>query len=272
MSIVITLAAVVLAIGVGLSLVLYLTQGHVLYQPSHSIMMAPDDIGLSYEQVVLHTPDGQALSAWYIPSDPQARTVLFCHGNAGNISHRLDTLMMFNELGLNCLIVDYRGYGQSTGKPTEKGTFVDIKTGWDWLIENKGASPERIILFGRSLGGSVAANVAKDVGPGALVLESTFTSYDDMASNLYPFLPVRWFTKYNYNTLAAVKAVHCPVLVIHSPDDEIVPYKFGQQLFAAANEPKRFAELKGTHNDGFYTNTGLYKKIWRNWLTQLPNE
>jgi fermentation-respiration switch protein FrsA (DUF1100 family) len=176
---------------------------------------------------------------------------------------------MFNELGLNCLIVDYRGYGKSTGKPTEIGTKIDILAGLQWLIGQKGLRPEQIILFGRSLGGSIAATIAKDVNPAGLVIESCFTSFDDIGSHYYPWLPVRLFSRYNYNTLEEVKQVKCPVLVIHSPDDEIVPYKFGQQIFAAANEPKEFEELKGTHNEGFYDNADMYKQIWQNWLEHL---
>lgn len=270
MSVMITLAVMAVSVVVGLSLFLFLFQSRILYQPSHTIYMTPDDVGLKYEQVKLNTPDGQTLSAWYVPAEDTDRTVLFCHGNAGNISHRLATLEMFHKLGLNCLIVDYRGYGQSTGKPTEEGTLIDIMTGWDWLIEQKGTSPEQIILFGRSLGGSIAAIVASDIHPAALVIESAFTSYDDMAAHLYPFLPVRLFTRFDYNTLEAVKEVTCPLLVIHSPDDEIIPCKFGRQLYEAANEPKQFAELAGTHNEGFYENAAIYGHIWQNWLRQLP--
>lgn len=270
MGVLITLGIIAVSVGTGLAVTLFLFQSRLLYQPGHSIMMAPDDIGLPYEEVRLHTPDGQTLSAWYVPSEAGSRTILFCHGNAGNISHRLATLQMFHELGLNCLIVDYRGYGQSSGKPTEEGTLIDIKTSWNWLIENKNISRDQIILFGRSLGGSIAAIVANDVEPVGLVLESTFTSYGDVAAHYYPYLPVRWFTRFEYNTLEAVKAIPCPLLVIHSPDDEIIPYKFGQRIFEAASEPKQFAELKGTHNEGFFDNGGLYKQIWEDWLEQLP--
>jgi fermentation-respiration switch protein FrsA (DUF1100 family) len=268
MSVLITLISIIAAVYIGTGLLLFVMQSRMLYQPSRDHNYSPADIGLNYEVVTLTTPDGQTLSAWYVPAEDAVRTVLFCHGNAGNISHRLDTLKMFHELDLNCLIVDYRGYGQSTGKPTEMGTLIDILTGFQWLVEQKGTKPEQIILFGRSLGGSVAAIVAKDVQPGGVVLESTFTSFDDAGSHYYPWLPVRLFTRFNYNTLEAVKMIHCPLLVIHSSDDEIVPFKFGRQIFEAGNEPKQFAELKGTHNEGFFNNNGLYKRIWNDWLQQ----
>jgi fermentation-respiration switch protein FrsA (DUF1100 family) len=272
MSVVITILSIVAAVYIGLSVLLFLMQSRVLYQPMRGYDYTPSDYGLEYEKVSLHTPDGVTLAGWFVPCRGAKRTVLFCHGNAGNISHRLDTLQMFHELGLNCLIVDYRGYGESTGKPTETGTKIDMLAGFEWLIEEKEVRPEQIILFGRSLGGSIAAMIARDINPAGLVLESTFTSFDDVGSHYYPWLPVRLFSRFDYNTLEAVKQVTCPVLVIHGPEDEIIPYKFGQQIFAAANEPKQFADLKGTHNEGFYENADLYKKIWQDWLKQLPVE
>ena len=269
MSVLITLLSIIVAVYIGLGVFLFLMQSKMLYQPRREYSYKPKDYGLDYEAVDLTTLDGIALKSWFIHSESAEKTILFCHGNAGNISHRLDTLKMFHELGLNCLIVDYRGYGQSTGKPTEKGTIIDIKAGWDWLIEEKGLQPEQIILFGRSLGGSIAAIVAQDVNPGGLVIESAFTSFDDVGSHYYPWLPVRLFSLFNYSTVEAVEQVNCPVLVIHSQNDEIVPYKFGQQIFAAANEPKQFADLKGSHNGGFYSEGELYKQIWGDWLKAL---
>lgn len=269
MSVVITILSIIGAVYIGLSVLLFLMQSKMLYYPTRDYDHQPADYGLAVEAVSLTTPDGVTLACWYVPAEGAEQTVLFCHGNGGNISHRLDTLKMFHELGLSCLTVDYRGYGKSTGKPTEIGTKIDILAGFQWLIEEKGMRPEEIILFGRSLGGSVAATIARDINPAGLVIESCFTSFDDIGSHYYPWLPVRLFSRYNYNTVEAVKQVTCPVLVIHSPDDEIIPYKFGQQIFAAANEPKQFADLKGTHNEGFYDNDALYKQIWQNWLDQL---
>ena len=266
MGVLLIIPSVIAVVYIVLSVLLFLMQSRVLYQPSRSYDYNPTDYGLKHEGLSLTTPDGELLAAWYVPAEGAERTVLFCHGNAGNISNRLDTLEMFHELDLNCLIVDYRGYGKSTGKPTEIGTKIDILAGFQWLVDEKGTSPEQIILFGRSLGGSIAVMIAKDVHPGGLVLESAFTSFDDVGAHYYPWLPVRLFSRFDYNTLEAVSQVTCPVLVIHSPDDEIIPYKFGQQIYDAAPEPKQFAELKGTHNEGICENAGLYKKIWQDWL------
>jgi fermentation-respiration switch protein FrsA (DUF1100 family) len=269
MAVFIAIVSIASAVYIGMGLLLFLMQSKMLYYPTRDYDYQPGDYGWPYESVSLTTPDEVTLACWYVPAEGAELTVLFCHGNAGNISHRLDTMKMFNELGLNCLIIDYRGYGKSTGKPTEKGTILDVMTGFQWLIEEKEVQSDEIILFGRSLGGSIAATVAKDVNPAGLVIESAFTSFDEIGRHYYPWLPVRLFSRFDYNTLEAVKRVNCPLLVIHSPDDEIIPFKFGQQIFAVANEPKIFSELRGTHNEGFYDNAVLYKQIWQDWLNRL---
>ncbi|MBL7215148.1 MAG: alpha/beta hydrolase [Phycisphaerae bacterium] len=271
MAILWVIVGMALAVYIGLGLMLFFAQSRILYQPWRDVALTPKDAGMDYEAVTLHTADAYAIAGWYIPAeDGKGKwTVLFCHGNAGNISHRLDTLKLIHDLGLNCLIVDYRGYGASGGKPTEQGTLLDIRAGWDWLVNDKQITPGRIILFGRSLGGSIAAIVAKDINPAAVILESSFTSFVDISKHYYPFLPVRLFVRFDYNTRKAVKELNCPVLIIHSPDDEIIPYKFGQQIFEAASEPKLFRDLKGGHNEGFYENAELYKQIWQDWIDTL---
>jgi fermentation-respiration switch protein FrsA (DUF1100 family) len=177
--------------------------------------------------------------------------VLLFHGNAGNISHRLDYAAMFDRLRLSTLLVEYRGYGRSTGSPSEQGTYRDATASWRWLTQTKGVPASDIVLFGESLGGAVAAWLAARERPRALVLASTFTSIPDLAAEFYPFLPVRWLSRFDYNTLDALSRVNAPVLVAHSRTDDIIPYSHGERLFAAAREPKSFLELRGGHNDGF---------------------
>ena len=172
-----------------------------------------------------------------------ARCMLF-HGNAGNISHRVDYAAMFDRLGFSTLLVDYRGYGRSSGAPSEQGTYRDAAAGWRWLTETKGIAAGDIVLFGESLGGGVAAWLAAREKPRALVLASTFSSVPDLAAEIYPFLPVRFLSRYKYNTLDALARVHAPVLVAHSKSDDIIPYSHGERLFAAAREPKSFLELR----------------------------
>jgi fermentation-respiration switch protein FrsA (DUF1100 family) len=171
--------------------------------------------------------------------------VLFCHGNAGNVSHRLDTLQFFRSLGLGTLIFDYRGYGRSDGSPSEKGTYRDAEAAWRHLVEQRQIPPERIVILGRSLGGAVAARLAADQRPGALVVESAFTSVPDLAARMFPVYPVHLLARIRYNTLKWIRRVHCPVLVVHSRDDEMIPFRHGRRLFEAAPEPKEFLELRG---------------------------
>jgi len=186
--------------------------------------------------------------------------VLFCHGNAGNISHRLESIEIFHRLGLNIFIFDYRGYGQSEGKPTEQGTYEDASVAWRYLTQQRQVNPNEIIVFGRSLGGAVASWLAQSHSPGALILESTFTSLADIAASLYPYLPVRLLLRFKYNTAEYLGKVNCPVLIVHSRDDEIMPFSHGCRLFEMASEPKKFLEISGTHNEGFIISGKDYEK------------
>lgn len=220
---------------------------------------------------MFHSHDGVKLAGWYVPAAEARFTVLFCHGNGGNVSHTLDALCLFHNMGLNCLVFDYRGYGDSEGSPTEAGTYLDARAAFDWLTQAKGLPAERIILCGRSLGGAIAAHLAAEVQPAGLALEGAFTSYADVGACFYPYLPVRWFAWFRYDTLACIKQVRCPVMVVHSKDDAVVPPAFGLRLFQAANEPKRFTEIAGGHNDGFSLSADRYKAAWTQWVdADLP--
>ena len=237
-----------------LAAAVFFYQPNLLYfpdMPTRQIELTPGDIGLDFESVTLDTSDNEQLHAWFVPADLARGTLLFCHGNAGNISHRLESIRLFHELGLSVLIFDYRGYGQSSGKPTETGTYRDAGAAWQYLVEQRGIPPQRIILFGRSLGASIAAELASRQAAAGVILESAFTSVPDVAAKFYPWLPVRWMSRYQYNTLKKLADIHSPVLIVHSRDDEIIPYTHGENLFAAASEPKQFLQLRGGHNDGF---------------------
>jgi fermentation-respiration switch protein FrsA (DUF1100 family) len=226
----------------------------------------PDELGLDFENVEFKTEDGLRLTGWYIPAENAKFTVLFCHGNGGNIMHRLDSINLFYKLGLSCFIFDYRGYGESEGRPSEEGTYLDARSAYEWLTKEKKISPDDIILFGRSLGGSIAAQLATKVKARALIVESTFTSYIDIGKKFYPYMPVCWFARFSYRTIDYVKDVRCPVMFIHSRNDETVPFEFGLELYEAANEPKEFVEIFGSHNDGFLVSSEIYKKAWTKWL------
>ncbi len=257
LSIVILVAAGYAAVLLGL----YAFQSRLVYfpnMPSRALGPGPDSIGLAYETVEIITEDGIRLDAWYVPAREARGTVLFFHGNAGNISHRLDSLRVFNQLGLSTLIFDYRGYGRSEGKVSEQGIYRDAEAAWRHLTGERGIPAAEIVLFGRSLGAAVAASVASRHRPGALIIESGFVSVPDMAAELYPWLPARWLARIGFPTGDFLKSVSSPVLVVHSRDDEVIPFGHGLRLFEIAREPKQLLELRGGHNDGFLVSGRRY--------------
>lgn len=245
-----------------LMLMVYLWQGRMVFlanMPGRALTASPADIGLDYENVSLKTSDNETLHGWYVPAVDSDGVVLFLHGNAGNISHRLDSIEIFHQLGLDVLIIDYRGYGQSSGSPGERGTYTDAQTAWGYLVDERGFAPGKVVVFGRSLGGAVAAWLAARTTPAAVILESCFTSGPDMAARLYPFLPARLITRIKYPVKEYVTQVSSPLLVVHSREDEIIPFDMGEAVFAAAPEPKEMLEISGDHNGGFLLNRDRYQ-------------
>jgi len=250
---------------VALGVMLYLFQGSMVFLanlPGRALEATPRDIGLDYEDVQIGTADGERLHGWFVPAANARGALLFFHGNAGNISHRLESIAIFNRLGLDVLIIDYRGYGQSTGKPGEQGTYRDAQAAWTYLLRERGLAPGSIVVFGRSLGGAVgawlAAQLAADEQPAALIIESSFSSGADMARRLYPVYPARLLTRLEYPVVDYARRLRCPVLVVHSRDDEIIPFAMGRAIYAAAPQPKAFIELRGDHNSGFWISRQQY--------------
>ena len=246
----------------GFTIILYLFQSRFVFFPTREIEATPDDIGLSFEPVEITASDGVKITGWFVPADNPRGTVLFFHGNGGNISHRLNSLRIFNGLGLNTLIIDYRGYGQSEGKISENGIYLDADAAWKYLVEQRNTEPDKIIIFGRSLGGAVAVHLAGKHKPKALIVESTCTSIPEIGSDIYPFLPcalLRLLSRYQFNATEGISQVACPVLVVHSRNDDMIPFAHGQAIFDAAGEPKEFLEITGSHNDGFIVSGLTYK-------------
>jgi len=234
-------------------LLVFVFQARLIYFPDvgRDILLSPRTVGLEFDDVWLDASPGVRLHGWFVHRAQPKGVALILHGNAGSIALRTDWLRMFHELGYASLIIDYRGYGRSTGSPSEQGTYEDARAAWDHLTRDKGWASRDIVIVGESLGGAVAAELASRTTARALVLQSTFTSVPDLATQLYPFLPVRWLSRFDYGTLAYLRAVAVPVLVAHSPADEIVPFSQGRALYEQAREPKRFIELSGGHNEGF---------------------
>jgi uncharacterized protein len=248
--------------------IVYVGQKGMIFYPVREITATPEHIGLQFEDVVLRTKDHVAISAWYIPSPQERAVILFCHGNAGNNSHRLDSIRIFHDLNLSVFIFDYRGYGKSEGSPTEEGTYLDAEAALDYLMNGKHIHPEKVVVFGRSLGGAIAAEVALRHKVGALIIESGFTSVPELGSKYFPFLPTTLLSRYSYDTVNKVGKISAPKLFIHSPYDEIIPFQHGRALYEQAAPPKEFLEIKGDHNSGFIVSGSVYADGLNNFISR----
>jgi len=229
-----------------------------VYHPSVEIRYTPEHADLKYEEVFVETVDGITISAWWVPADRPRATVLFCHGNAGNMSGRLDTLIIFNRLNLNTCMFDYRGYGKSEGSPSEQGTYLDALAAYEFVRKKKNIPQKKIIIWGRSLGGPIAARTAADNPAGSLVIESTFISLKALVHDHYSWLPGFILSGYAYDTGKYLEELSIPVLVVHSRDDEMIPFYHGQELYKSIKAPKEFIEIKGSHNRGFIDSIDVY--------------
>ena len=267
-----TLLSILLIAGSGyllLLIVLYLFQSRMVYLsnfPERALIASPDDIGLQYENVSLTTSDNEQILGWYIPAENSNGVLLFFHGNAGNISHRLDSIGIFHELDLDVLIIDYRGYGESTGTASEQGTYRDAKAAWDYLVNIRGVPANRIIVFGRSLGGAIGAWLGARTTPAAVIIDSSFSSGVDMAKRLYPFLPAQLVTRLRYPVAEYASELTSPAMVVHSRQDEIIPFEMGQEIYSQINQPRKFLEISGDHNNGFLISRADYIAALRQFI------
>lgn len=227
-----------------------------LYFPFRAIDATPADIGLDHEEIDIMTADGIRLSAWFIPSKESRAILLFCHGNGGNISHRLEKIFILNRLGLDILIFDYRGYGKSSGSPSEEGLYADAAAAYDYMV-NRGVPPQKIIGYGESLGSAVVLDLALKEEMAGVIIEEAFTSVQDMARVHFPFIPAS-ILRSRYDALEKIKNVEIPKLIFHSINDEIVPFEQGQRIFERASAPKEFVQLRGGHNDAFIASKEIY--------------
>lgn len=240
------------------------------YHPTPGWMVTPTALTYPVEPVRFRTTDGVELSAWFIPapSDGAFRdcVVLISHGNGGNISHRLSLYELLHRLGVHVLAYDYRGFGQSEGSPSERGTYLDAEAALAWL-GTRGFSASQVIAHGESLGGGIASELARrhpDLR--GLILRSTFTSTVDLGAELFPFLPVRWIARYHYDTRGRLPSIRVPVLILHSHEDTLIPFRHAEANFVAANSPKWLKEIRGDHNDQPDASPGLYADAVREFL------
>lgn len=252
--------ALVLLVGYALVCgLVWLFQARLVYFPGPPPSVTPAALGLEHRELELTTKDDERLHAWFVPRAEAVGAVLVCHGNAGSIEQRIELARAFHELGWSVLLFDYRGFGKSSGSPSEEGTYLDGEAAWAHLVEGEGLAPESIVLYGESLGVGVALELARRHPAAALIAESGFTSLPDMAAAVYPFLPARWLARIRYDNLAKVAQLEMPLLILHSPADEIVPVAHAERLFAAAPEPKRLVLTGGGHNAGGF----LQRAEWR---------
>ncbi len=249
---------------VGFALLVVWREPAMIYYPSrqHALPAPP-----RAQDVWLTAADGARIHAWFVPAESNASlTVLFCHGNAGNIADRLDKIEIFNGLGADVFIFDYRGYGRSEGRPNEKGTYRDAEAAYDYLTKTMNRDPRAIIAYGESLGSAVAVDLAAKRPVGGVIIEEPFTSVADVGRGMFPFLPVRWLVRNKYDTLSKIGRIHAPLLILHSRDDEYFPIRHAERLLAAAAEPKRLVELRGGHNDAFLVSAETYRSALRDFL------
>ena len=241
---------VLLTVYVLLCLGVYFFQAKLVFVPTKGEpAYTPQNLGLEYKNLFLES-GSESIHAWFVSAKESRGTVLFCHGNAGNLGHRLSTIKIWHELGMNILLFDYRGFGESSGDPSEEGCYEDVKACFDWL-QNNAFLEKPLIIHGRSLGGGIASWAAENLENDGLILESTFTSIPDMGAHIYPFLPIRLLSSIDFPTEERIKKYTKPLLIVHGKNDEIIPYKMGQAL--AQKSGADFIELQGNHNDGFST-------------------
>lgn len=254
---------VVLLLAAGLYYAERYYEQRTLYAPDRLVDETPAKIGLSFQSVVVESGGGVKLSGWFVPGGlenaVEARpTLLFFHGNAGNISYNLDRLRVFHEAGLDVLIMDYRGYGKSDGVPSELGLAQDAMSMYFHLTEQRGVVPERLILYGESLGAAVAINLATKVPVAGIIVEAPFTSNADRVTKKWPLIPWEHILRDNYDSMPKIGKINTPVLFVHSVDDEIIPFGNSQRLYATANDPKELIKLRGTHRNSFISSFDIY--------------
>ena len=228
-----------------------------LYFPLKTIEANPGDIGLYYEDIILTTGDGVDINLWYIPADDSIATIIFCHGNGGNISHRLEKIRLLNGIGLNVLIFDYRGYGSSGGSPSEEGLYLDAGAVFGYLENIRKVPSDRLIVYGESLGAAVAIDLAGKHNLAGIIIDGGFSSVKEMGKRVFPFIP-GFIYKSRFDSLSGIKDVNVPKLFFHAREDEIVPMELGRKIYDAASGPKEFVLIDGGHNDAFLVSEGMY--------------
>ena len=246
-------------------------ENSIIFHPDRGLDDKPSNWGLIYEDILFPTPDGQTLHGWFFPGSKSLPLLLFCHGNAGNICHRIENVSFLVKKGISVLLFDYRGYGQSTGKPSERGIYIDGIAAYDYLTASKKFCPEEIAVFGRSLGGAVALEIALQRKVRCLIIESTFTSTRDMSKRMFPFFVFSPFLPHHYHNSRKIRKISVPKLIIHGKNDKIVPFAMGKKLFEQSTGTKEFLPIDGAgHNDTYIIAGEPYFDSLSHFITRTP--
>lgn len=259
-----------------LNISFYFMQPSMIFFPNSEMEATPRDWGLDYEDLKLDS-NGHKIHAWWIPSadkkEAGANTLIYFHGNAGNISHRRESILSFHNMALDQIIIDYSGYGLSEGVAGEQAMYQDAMAAWRYLTLTRKIPPKQIVLFGRSLGGAVAADLALRLqptqAPAGLILESTFTSAKQMAKRVFPLLSAIIYKRFKFDTYRKLHNYPGPLLVIHAPEDEVIPFHMGKQNFAQAGRNKTFVELHGSHDTAFLINEKAHSQAIMQFISRL---
>lgn len=244
-----------------------------IFFPEEFMVDDPGRHGLEYEDLEITTSDKVKLHGWLVEAEGAGELILFFHGNAGNISHRVDNLVRLHRIGAAVMIIDYRGYGQSEGSISEQGMYLDAEAAYDYALKRAQAQGRKLVVFGRSLGGVAAVHVATARPCHGLILESTFTNLGEMAASFFPIPGISSMLKKRMSSITKIPALRAPLLMLHGDRDNIVPYELGQKLYAEVQGPKEFVTLSGAgHNDTYFVAGKSYWQTWRRFLDGLPAE
>ena len=269
----INIGAFFLVLYISICVVLFFMQDRILFKAEkwRAGLPTPADIGLKFEEGFLQSGSRNAerICFWFVPNQSARMTVLVAHGNAGNLSHRLELIKTLYGFGLSVMAFDYCGYGKSAGRPSEQALYEDIRAAYEYLVKEKKIKTDNIIIYGRSLGGAAAIDLARDLNKGRLIVDASFSNLYDISGKLYPYLPVRWLLKYEFNSIEKIKGIRVPALFVYSKEDELIPLSMGKALFDACPSEKQLLVLEhGSHNDVFFKDRERFFSVLRGFIEE----